>query len=431
MQSNLEVLGPIERRLDIFVPMAALEVEVQARLKNMARNTRVDGFRPGKAPLSVVARQHGAGVREEVLSASLQAGFNAAVQQHNLRVAGYPQFEGKEGGEGQEVRFSARFEVYPEVKIGDLSGTSISRPQVSLTDADVDKTIEVLRKQRRDFGTVARSAQADDRVQFDFVGTLDGQPFDGGEGRGHVAILGEGRFLKDFETNLTGMSVGQDKGFDMTFPADYPAAYLAGKQVHFEVIMHEVAEPRLPEVNADFAKAMGVEDGDVAKLKQEIKANLEREVKRRVQTQFKEQVMTLLSDKSELEVPKSLIAMEAERLMQQAQQDAGNRGLKELPLPADMFNEQATRRVRLGIILAEIVKTQGLSARPDQVRAIVEEMAQSYEEPAQVVSWYFESPDRLQEVESLALEENVVAWVAGQAKVNDVSTSFDDLMGRA
>jgi trigger factor len=430
MQSNLEVLGPIQRRLDISVPVAALEVEVQARLKNMARSVRMHGFRAGKAPLSIVARQHGAGVRQEVLSASLQAGFNAAVQEHNLRVAGYPRFEGQEGGEGQEVRFSALFEVYPEVKIGDLSGATITRPRVALTDADIDKTVEVLRKQRREFIPVERPAQPDDRVKIDFVGTLEGKPFEGGEGTGHVLILGEGRFLKDFEVNLTGMTAGQTKGFDLTFPADYPAAHLAGKQVHFEVIVHEVAESRLPELNSDFARAMGVADGDVAKLKLEITANLEREVKRRVQTQVKEQVMALLSEKSELEVPRSLIAMEAERLQQHALQDASSRGLKDPQLPADMFNERAFARVRLGIILAEIVKIQGLSVRPEQVRLMVEEMAQSYEEPEQVVKWHFESPERLQQVESLALEENVVAWVGGQANVVDVATSFDELMGR-
>lgn len=430
MQSNLEVLGPIERRLDISVPVAALEVEVQARLKQLARNLKLDGFRPGKAPMSMVARQHGAGVRQEVLSASLQAGFNAAVQEHNLRVAGYPRFEGKDGGEGQEVRFSALFEVYPEVKIGDLSSGTIRRPKVSLTEADVDKTLDVLRKQRREFHLVERPAQIDDRVRFDFAGILDGQPFEGGEGKGYITILGEGHFLKDFEANLTGLAAGQSKGFDMNFPVDYGAAHLAGKQVHFDVTLHEVAEPKLPEVNADFARAMGVADGDVAKLREEIRANLEREVKRRVQIQVKEQVMKLLSENTEVQIPKSLVAMEAERLLQQAQKDAAARGLKALSVPSDMFNEQASRRVRLGIILAEIVKAQGLSSKPEQVRALVEESAQSYEEPDQVVNWYFENPERLQEVETLALEENVVAWALTQAKVEDLPTSFDDLMGR-
>jgi trigger factor len=430
MQSNLEVLGPIERRLDISVPVAALEVEVQARLKQLARNLKLDGFRPGKAPLSVVARQHGAGVRQEVLSASLQAGFSAAVQEHNLRVAGSPRFEDKEGGEGQEVRFSALFEVYPEVKIGDLSSAIIKRPQISLTDDDVERTVEVLRKQRREFIPVERPAQEGDRVKFDFMGSLDGQPFEGGEGKGYITILGEGQFLKDFEANLTGLAAGQNKGFDMSFPADYPAAHLAGKQVHFEISLHEVAEPKLPEVNADFARTMGVADGDVATLREEIKNNLEREVKRRVQTQVKEQVMKLLSEKTDLQAPKALVAMEAERLLQLAQQDAATRGLKELPVPADMFNEQATRRVRLGIILAEVVKTQGISSRPEQVRALVEELAESYEEPEEVVNWYFQNPERLQEVETLALEENVVAWAVTQAQVEDVPTSFDDLMGR-
>lgn len=432
MQANLEILEGLTRRLDISVPMDQLESEVQSRLKRLSRNVKMDGFRPGKAPLSAVARQHGSGVRQEVLGETLQARFGEAVQTHQLRIAGYPSFEPKAGqAAAAEMTFSASFEVYPEVKIEALAEGKLSRPVVTLGDADVAKTLEVLQKQRRTFAKADRAAAMDDLVVFDYQGTMNGEAFEGGKGDGFSAVIGEGRLLKDFEQNLTGLKAGDAKGFDLTFPDDYAAQALAGKTAHFEVQVKEVQAPVLPPVDAEFAKALGVEDGDVAKLKAEVKANLEREVKRRIQTKLKEQVMELLIQKSTLDLPKSLVAMESERLMKMTEADMQSRGVQAMKLSADMFTGQAERRVRLGLILAELVQANRLVAQPDQIRNLIQEQAQSYEEPEQVTQWFYQNPERMQEIESLALEENVVAWVAGQAQVEDVTTSFEELMGRA
>jgi len=432
MQANLEVLEGLVRRLDISVPMDQLEAEVQSRLKRLARNVKMDGFRPGKAPLSAVARQHAPGVRQDVLGETLQSRFGEAVQAHQLKIAGYPRFEPKAGQAGTtEMTFSASFEVYPEVKIDDLSTSKISRPVVDLGDAEVAKTLEVLQKQRRTFESVDRAAVEGDLVRFDYQGTVDGVGFEGGKGEDFAAVIGEGRLLKDFEQNLIGVKAGDSKGFDLTFPAEYGAKELAGKAAHFEVQVKDVQGPVLPQVDAEFARALGVEDGDVERLKTEVKANLELEVKRRVQAKLKEQAMDLLIQKSTLDLPQSLVAIEAERLMKMTEADMQSRGVQTMKLSADMFTGQAERRVRLGLILAEIVQANKLMAQPEQIRALIQEQAQSYEDPEQVVQWYYQSPERMHEIESLALEENVVGWVAGQAQVEDVTTSFEELMGRA
>jgi trigger factor len=432
MQANLEVLEGLVRRLDISVPTDQLESEVQSRLKKLARSVKMDGFRPGKAPLSAVARQHGAGVRQEVLGETLQSRFGEAVQAHQLKIAGYPRFEPKAGqAAAAEMTFSASFEVYPEVKIEGLDMGKISRPVVSLGEDDVAKTLEVLQKQRRTFEPTERAAAEGDLVKFDYQGTVDGAAFEGGNGDDFAAVVGEGRLLKDFEQNLTGLKAGDSKGFDLTFPAEYAAKDLAGKAAHFEVQVKEVQAPVLPPIDAEFAKALGVEDGDVEKLKAEVKSNLEREVKRRVQTQLKEQTMELLLQKSTLDLPQSLVGMETDRLRRMTEADMQQRGVQTMKLSADMFTGQAERRVRLGLILAEIVQANKLVAQPEQIRALIQEQAQSYEEPEQVIQWYYQSPERMQEIESLALEENVVAWVTGQAQVEDVTTSFEELMGRA
>ncbi|KVW96143.1 trigger factor [Thiobacillus denitrificans] len=432
MQANLEVLEGLVRRLDISVPMDPLETEVQSRLKRLARNVKMDGFRPGKAPLAAVARQHGPGVRQEVLGESLQARFGEAVQAHQLKIAGYPRFEPKAGQtDTTEMTFSARFEVYPEVKIDDLGTAKISRPVVDLGEAEVAKTLEVLQKQRRTFESTDRAAATADLVKFDYQGTVDGAAFEGGQGEDFAALIGEGRLLHEFEQNLIGTKAGDSKGFDLTFPAEYPAKDLAGKVAHFEVQVKDVQAPVMPPVDAEFAKALGVEDGDVEKLKTEVKSNLEREVKRRVQAKLKEQTMELLLQKSTLDLPQSLVAVETERLMKMTEADMQSRGVQTVKLSADMFTGQAERRVRLGLILAEIVQAHKLVAQPEQIRALIQEQAQSYEDPDQVMQWYYQNLERMHEIESLALEENVVAWVAGQAQVEDVTTSFEELMGRA
>lgn len=432
MQANLEVLEGLARRLEISVPMDQLETEAQSRLKRLARNVKMDGFRPGKAPLSAVARQHGGGVRQEVLGEMLQARFSEAVQSNQLKIAGYPDFEPKAGqNDTSHMTFSASFEVYPDVRIDDLSASKVSRPVVTVGDAEVSKTLEVLQKQRRGFETVERVAAPGDLIKFDYQGTVEGVAFEGGKGEDFSAVIGEGRLLKDFEQSLSGLKAGDKKGFDLTFPGDYAAKELAGKAAHFEVQVKEVQAPVLPPLDTEFAKALGVADGNMETLKAEVKSNLEREVKRRIQTKLKEQAMELLLKASTLDLPQSLVAMETDRLRSMTEADMQQRGVQTMKLSADMFTGQAERRVRLGLILAEIVQAHKLVAQPEQIRTLIQEQAQSYEDPEQVMQWYYQSPERMQEIESLALEENVVAWVTGQAQVEDVTTSFDELMGRA
>jgi trigger factor len=432
MQAQLEVLDGLVRRLDISVPMTQIETEVNSRLKRLARDVRMHGFRPGKAPFSVVARQHGSSVRQEVLGETLQSRFGEAVQSHSLRIAGYPRFEQKlTETDSSDLHFSANFEVYPEVVVGDLTGVKLSRPKVDLSEADVDKTLEVLRKQRRGFAPAERAAAEGDLVKFDYKGTIDGEAFDGGAADDFTAVIGESRLLKDFEKNLVGLKAGDAASFDLAFPADYAAAHLAGKAAHFDVKMKEVQAPQLPELGAEFARTLGVEDGDIEKLKAEIKTNLEREVTRRVRARMKEQTLDVLAEKTTLILPQSLVAMEISRLRQATEADMQERGVQTMKLTDDMFTGQAERRVRLGLILAEIVQKNELRADADRVRTLIEEQAQSYEEPAEVVQWYYQSPERMQEIESLALEESVVAWFSSQVEVEDTVVTFDELMGRA
>jgi len=367
-----------------------------------------------------------------VLGDVLQKSFSEAVSEQKLRVAGYPRFEAKPIAENApQFEFNATFEVYPEVVLGDLSAVSIEQPVVKVDAADVDKTIEVLRKQRIQFVSAQRAAAIGDRINIDYRGVIDGKEFDGGKAENFSLVLGEGQLLKDFEEPLTGMNAGQDKTITVAFPADYHGKNVAGKTATFEIKLNRVEAPQLPEVDAEFAKSLGVADGDAEKMRGEIQANLEREVSKRVKAKLKERAMQALLDTTKIEVPKALVEMELQRLMEDARSNLEARGLKvkDMPLPPDLFQEQAQRRVGLGLILSELVKMHDLQAKPEQMRAVVEDFAQSYEHPDEVVKWHFSSPERLKEVESVVLEENAVAWVLGKAKVVDKPVTFDELMG--
>jgi trigger factor len=433
MQANLENLGTLERRLSIAVPLNEIDREVDSRLKRLSRTVKMHGFRPGKVPMKVVAQQYGPQVRQEVLGDTVERTFGEAVREQNLKVAGYPKFEPKPVGEGaSEFEYSATFEVYPEVQLGDISGTKINRPQLTVGDAEVDRTIEIMRKQRVTYDGVDRAAENGDRVTMSYRGTIDGVEFQGGKAENQQVVLGEGRLLADFESALQGMKAGDSKSFELKFPDDYHGKDVAGKTATFEVNVSEVAAPKLPEIDGEFAKSLGVGDGDVQKMREEIKANLEREVASRIKARVKDQVMQALLDATKVDIPKSLIASEVERLRELTRQDFAARGMPlkdDMPLPADMFEKQAERRVNLGLILAEVVKAHQLQAKPEQVRAIVEEQAQSYENPQEVVRWYYQSPERLREIESMVLEDNVVEWALRTAQAEDQSVAFDELMG--
>ncbi|TSA50640.1 MAG: trigger factor [Nitrosomonadales bacterium] len=433
MQSNVENLGALERRLSVSVPHETIETEMENRIKRLARTAKIPGFRPGKVPLRIVQQQYGPQVRQEVLGDVLQKSFSEAVREQKLRLAGPPRFEPKAAAESaSEFEFSATFEVYPDVVLGDLSTASIEQPLVKVIPADVDKTLEVVRKQRVQYQPAERPAAAGDRVSIDYNGVIDGVEFAGGKAEGFTLVLGEGRLLKDFEGPLIGMSAGQSKTFEVTFPADYHGKDVAGKVATFEVKLNAVEAPELPEVNAEFARSLGVADGDTEKMRGEIRANLEREVTKRTKARIKAQVMQALLDTTRIEAPKVLVQQAMERLMQDARSDLEARGMKaaDIALPQDLFQEQAQRRVNLGLILAELVKVHNLQASPEQVRAVVEDLAQSYENPGEVVKWHYSSPDRLNEIESAVLEDNVVAWVLEKVTAVDKAVTFDELMGK-
>lgn len=434
MQVSLETLGQLERRLNISVPFEQIDAEVNNRLVRASRSAKIQGFRPGKAPMKVVAQHYGAQIRDEVMGETIQSSFGNAVREQNLKVAGYPRFEPQTGADEDKAlfKFSAVFEVYPEFSLGDLSGTELEVPNVEVTDAEVDKTIDILRKQRTTFNAVTeRAAQANDRVIIDFKGTLDGVPFEGGTAENYAVWLGQGQMLPDFETAIIGTRDEETKSFDMTFPEDYHGKDVAGKTVTFEIKVKSIAEPAMPEIDGEFAKLLGVEDGDVSKMRAEVQKNVEREVKRRLLARTKENVMQALLEVNKIEVPKALIQLEIGRLQQQTANDLAARGIDpgQMQLPTQLFEQQAERRVALGLILGEIVKANDLTAKPEQVRAVVDEFAESYEDPQEVVSWYYASPERLEGPESLATEENVVQWAKARAKAVEKTLSFDELMG--
>ncbi|MDR2239428.1 MAG: trigger factor [Zoogloeaceae bacterium] len=423
----------LERRIDMAVSAAEIEKDVAQRLKKMARTVKMSGFRPGKVPFRMVEQHYGAQARNEAIGEAVEKAFGDAVREQNLRVAGYPRIEPKNGADASRLEFSAVFEIYPEVTLNSVAGKTIERPQLEVGEGEVDKTLDVLRRQRVTFSKAERAAERGDRVVIDFTGKLNGEVFQGGQAADYPVVLGEGRMLPDFENGILGLKVGESRTFEMTFPADYQVAELAGKQVSFDVTVKTVEAPQLPAVDADFAKALGIADGDMAKMRAEIRSNLESEVKKRIKARVKEQAMQALLDANPLEVPQALVGQEAESMADAARQDLANRGadIKNIPIDATWFSTQAERRVKLGLLIAQAVKENALQAKPEQVRGLIDEQAQSYEQPEEVVRWYYAQPQRLAQVEALAIEENVVDWVMANAQTTDKAVSFDELMGNA
>lgn len=434
MQTNFETLSPLERRLTMAVPVDSIDREVEDRLRKLCRTVRMAGFRPGKVPVKIVAQQYGPQVRSEVIGNAVQKAFEEAVREQNLRVAGYPRIEPKQDAtEAGKLAFSATFEIYPEFKLGDLSSAKIERPTLTVGDAEVDHTLGILRKQRVQYEQVSRAAQAGDRVTVDFLGKIEGNEFAGGKATDAALVLGEGRMLPDFENGVTGIAPGESRIFPVSFPAEYGAKEVAGKSAAFEVTVKKVEEPKLPELDAEFARSLGVADGNLAKMRAEVKANVEREVKKRIEGEIKQKVMQALLDSTRIDVPKSLVEIEIARLQQQARTDLESRGVKtdQIPLNPEVFDVQAKRRVALGLIIGELVKEHGVAATPAQVRSLVDDFAQTYEQPSEVVKWFYSEAKRLAEFEGLALESNVVKWVLGNARVEDKAVTFDELMGKA
>jgi trigger factor len=421
----------LERNITVTVPIATIEAEIATRLKQLARTVKMQGFRPGKVPLKMVERQYGFQVRQEVVSDTVQKTFAEAVKEHNYRVAGYPRFQPKPVEQGaNDVEYTATFEVYPEVVMGDMAGRNVTRPVTKVDEANVAATLETLRKQRAKYEKVDRAAAAGDMVNVDFEGVIAGQPFEGNKASNFAIVLGENRMLPDFEAAIAGMRTGEAKTFPLTFPQDYAEA-VRGRTADFTVTVNQVAEPKLPPVDAEFARALGVADGDVERLKREVRENMEKETVKRVRNRVKEQVMDALHDAANFEVPKALLDSEIERMQQAALEDLKQRGMavQDKTLPAELFSDRAARRIKVGLLVGDLVKKHGLQPRPDQVRKLIEEHAESFEQPEELVRWYYADPARLAEVEALVMEDNVVEWAMGKMKVEDRPTDFDELMG--
>ncbi|WP_306397524.1 trigger factor [Telluria beijingensis] len=441
MATAVETLGKLERRLTISFPVADVRTEVEKRLKQQAKTARAPGFRPGKVPLKMVAAQYGYQIETDVLNDKVGRAFNEAAVANELRVAGFPKIEPKQDAEEGTLSFDATFEVYPEVVIGDLAAVEVETVATEVSDVEIDKTIDILRKQRVHYhtkgeegehGTGGEAVAANgDRVTVDFVGTLDGVEFAGGKADDYAFVLGEGRMLPEFEAATVGLKVGEAKTFPLAFPEDYHGKDVAGKTAEFTITLKQLEWAHLPEVDAEFAQSLGIEDGSIEKMREDIKVNLEREVRARVKARNKEAVMDALVKSTELDVPQVMIEQDSERLAEMTRQDMSQRGMdvSKLPFPAEMFKDKAERRVRLGLILSQLVADNNLQATQEQVKAQIDDFSQSYEDPKEVLKYYFSDRRRLGEVEALVLEENVVNYVLGKAKVSTTTIAFDELMG--
>lgn len=436
MQPVVETLSGLERRVDLAVSVADVEKEVQAQLKRVARTAKVPGFRPGKAPLAMLERSHGPSIRYDVINTQVGRAFEQAVDGAKLRVAGAPNLEPKTDGVADDtLAFTATFEVYPEVTVPDLSALAVTRYATAVTDAEVQQTLDVLRKQRATFEAREGRACADgDRVTLDFAGTIDGVPFEGGKAEDFAFVLGQGRMLPEFEEAARGLKAGDSKVFPLKFPDDYQGVEVAGKTAEFTITIKEVAEGVLPELNSEFAKSLGQAEGDIEKLKADIRSNIEREVKVRSQGRTKSSVMDALVEAGKFDVPKALVDNDVQGRVAAAREELKQRGIpnaESVPIPAEAFATESERRVRLGLLVSELVKQNQLQAKPEQVRARIEEFAENYEQPAQVVSYYLADRQRRAEIEAIVLEDNVVAHVLEKAKVTDEAVPFDQLMGMA
>ena len=435
MAVNVETLEKLERKITLTLPATVIQNEVNARLKKLARQVKIDGFRPGKVPMNIVAQRYGYSVHYEVMNDKVGEAFNQAATEAQLRVAGQPRISEKEQATEGEMAFDAIFEVYPEVKMQDLAQVTVDKLQADVTDEAIDKTIEILRKQRRTYAqrSLDSTADTDDRVTVDFEGKIDGEPFDGGRAQDFQFAVGEGQMLQEFEAAVKGMKVGESKTFPLAFPADYQGREVAGKTADFMVTLKKLEASHLPEVTDELAKSLGAADATVTGLRADIRGNLEREVKFRLLGRNKQAALDALVEHAELDLPNSIVQAELDRMVQGAREELKQRGIKDAdkaPIPEDVFKPQAERRVRMGLVVSELVRQHGLQATPDQIKAHVEELSASYEKPVEVQRWYYSDNRRMAEVEGIVIEQNVTNYVFSLVKVNEKAISFDELMGQ-
>lgn len=425
MQVSVESTSALERRMTIGVPAERIETEVTKRLQQTARRAKVPGFRPGKVPMNVIRQRYEDSARQEALGDLIQATFYEAIVEQKLNPAGAPAVEPKVFEKGKDLEYVATFEVFPEIQLAGFDGIAIERLQADVTDADLDNMLEILRKQNTRFEAVERAAENGDQLNIDFVGKIDGEAFAGGSAKGTPLVLGSGRMIPGFEEALVGVKAGEERVINPTFPADYQNLDLAGKTAEFTVTVNSVSAPQLPELNDDFFALFGIKEGGLEGFRAEVRKNMERELRQAIKSKVKNQVMEGLLAANPVEVPKALIGNEVNRLRVQAVQQFGG-NIKPDQLPAELFEEQAKRRVVLGLIVAEVVKQGELKADEARVRELIEEMASAYQEPQQVVAWYYKNDQQLNEVRSVVLEEQVVDTVLQKAKVTDKAVSYEE-----
>ena len=427
MQVSVESGEGLQRRMKVELPAERINNAVENRLRSLARTVRIDGFRPGKVPLKVLRNRYGDQVRHEAYGDLVQSTFHEAAVKEQLRPAGEPRIEIKD--EGDSFGYVAEFEIMPDVALADLSSSKVEREVAEVTDADVDNMIEKLRRQRTTWNAVERAAQDGDQLMLSFVGKIDGEPFDGGSADNVPLILGSGMMIEGFETGLLGASAGEQRTIEVSFPGDYRVESLAGKPAAFEVTVKEVQEPALPEVDGNFARELGVADGSVDSLRAEIRSNMERELKQKLRARLKESVMKLLVEAHDLQVPKVMVEAEAARMKQQTRDEMARSGQNSsVDLPIDLFRADAERRVKLGLLIGEIVKANEIRVDEQRMRKLAEDLASAYEDSQEVVKYYMTDRDARGGLENLTLEDQVVDWVLGAVEVDDKSVSFDSVM---
>ena len=423
MQVSVEAGEGLERKLTVQVPAETVEVEVNNRLNSIKNTVRIDGFRPGKVPFKVVKQKYSGTVLQEVAGELMQSSFREALTQENLSPAGDPQIKADDLILGQVMEYTATFEVYPEVALTPIADISVEKLEASVADSDVDNMIDVLRKQKMDWSEVDRASANDDRISIDFVGSIDGEKFDGGSANDMPMVLGAGQMIPGFEEHLTGMKANEETTFKVPFPEDYAAKELAGKEAEFAVTVKKVEEPKMPEIDEEFAKAFGVESGEVEQLKSDIRSNMERELDRKLRAVLKGNVMDALITANTFDVPAAVVQQEAETLKKQTEvQSPGSN------LAIDAFMDDAKRRVQLGMILAEVAKTSELQIDADMIKQRVEEMARDYDDPDEFIRYYMGNQELLGGIQTLVMEDKVVDWIAEQASVSAKTSTFDEVM---
>lgn len=428
MQVSVKKNKELECQLTIHIPAQIYDDAFNTRLKSMSQRAKIPGFRPGKVPLTVVRQKYGHEVRDEVLDDLINTNYKKAILQENLKPAGYPKIDTKPLEKGKDFEFTATFEVYPEIKIADLTKIKLNKPELGITAEDIDRVLQDLRNQRAEWVEVARKAKQSDRVEIDFEGFIDGHPFEGGKVEKTTVEIGSQQMIEDFEKQVIGCSAGEKRSIKVKFPKDYQNQSLAGKKANFEITAHKVMEKKLPEVNEDFVKGFGVEEGDLNSLKNRLTEHLEKECEQNIKIYLKNQVMESLSELHQIPVPKVLIDSEIDVLRRQTMQRFGVKEGDISKLPREPFEEKATRRVKLGLILGEIIKENRIEADSKKIREHIEQLAAQYQDPASVVKHYYSNRELLQSVESMFMEESVVNWVIHQAKVSGKKMDFNTLI---